>query len=44
MQFTSAEVKAIEMAVGEDVEKEMPDLNEFQLALVGGGIADPVFA
>ena len=40
MDFTKTEVNAVQECVKELVEKEMRDLSDLQLALVGGGIGD----
>jgi hypothetical protein len=43
MEFTKVEVTLIEQAVKENAEKEIRDLAELQLVLVGGGIGDIVW-
>ena len=43
MKFDSAEVAILESVANGAVEKELVDLSELQLALVGGGIGDPVW-
>ena len=43
MEFNSAEVAVVETAVNESSEKVIRDLGELQLALIGGGIGDPVW-
>ena len=44
MEFTKVEVNVIEQIVNQATEIEVRELNELQLALVGGGIGDVVFA
>jgi hypothetical protein len=44
MEFTKIEVEMIKDAVSKADEMEIQDLPELQLALVGGGIADPAWA
>lgn len=44
MELIHIEVNATEESVNEIPQKDMWDLTELQLALIGGGIADPVFA
>ncbi len=44
MEFTKNEVAALEQAVSLAGELEVRELNELQLALVGGGCADVIFA
>ena len=41
MEFTKAEVELVEQVT---TQKEVTELNELQLALIGGGIGDPVWA
>jgi hypothetical protein len=43
MEFTKVEVTLIEQTVKENAEKEIRDLAELQLVLVGGGIGDIVW-
>ena len=43
MELTKIEVAAIEKTVTEVAECQIRDLNELQLALVGGGIGDVIF-
>ena len=43
METTNIEVKAVEKIVAEVVESQFRELNDVQLAFVGGGIADPLF-
>jgi hypothetical protein len=43
MAFNTAEVAVNENAVNEPIQKEIRDLSELQLALIGGGIGDPVW-
>jgi len=43
MEFTNIEVKAVEKTINEKAEKEIRELGDLQLALVGGGIGDVVF-
>lgn len=42
MDRAKAALNAIEAAVNEAFESEMTQLNDLQLALVGGGIADTI--
>jgi hypothetical protein len=44
MEFTKNEVVAIEEAVSQAAELEVRELNDLQLAMVGGGCADVSFA
>jgi hypothetical protein len=43
MELTKIEVAAIDEAVALATEIQVKELNELQLALVGGGIGDVVF-
>jgi len=43
MEFTKAEVIAIDETVTVATEEQLRELNEIQLALIGGGIGDVVF-
>ena len=43
MEFNQAEVNVVERTVNEIAETEVRNLKDLQLALVGGGIADPLF-
>ena len=44
MEFTKIEVEMIKDVVSKADEAEILDLPDLQLALVGGGIADPAWA
>jgi len=44
MEFTNTEVNVIETAINESMDKQIRELVDLQLALIGGGIADPVWA
>jgi hypothetical protein len=44
MEFAKNEIVAIEEAVNQAAEQEVRELSELQLALVGGGCGDVVFA
>ena len=44
MEFNKAEVIVIEEAIQEAVSNDIRELNELQLALVGGGIGDVVIS
>jgi len=44
MEFTKAEMNVIEDAINESVKKEIRELVDLELALIGGGIADPAWA
>jgi len=43
METTKTEVNAVEKTLAEIVERQFRELNDAQLAYVGGGIADPLF-
>jgi hypothetical protein len=43
VEFNKAEVAVVESAVIESVEKDTRELGDLQLALIGGGIGDPVW-
>ena len=43
MELNNLEVKVVEIAAKEANDNQMVQLNELQLAFVGGGIADVVF-
>jgi hypothetical protein len=43
MEFNKSEVTVVEQAVKEIAQKEIQQLNDFQLALIGGGIGDVVW-
>jgi hypothetical protein len=43
MEFNNTEVAILENTVGAAADKEVRDLSELQLALVGGGIGDVVW-
>jgi hypothetical protein len=43
VEFNKAEVAVVESAFIESVEKDIRELGELQLALIGGGIGDPVW-
>ena len=43
MEISKIESKAVEALVNEVQEEQLRDLNDLQLALVGGGIGDVVF-
>ena len=43
MELTKIEAAAIEQTLTEVAENQVHDLNELQLALVGGGIGDVIF-
>jgi len=42
MENVKQEIAAIEQAVNEAVENSVQQLDALQLAMVGGGIADPI--
>jgi len=44
MEFTKAEVNVIEKTINESVDKQIRELVDLELALIGGGIADPAWA
>ncbi len=44
MEIAKNELAVVEEAVQEASRKEIQELNDLQLALVGGGIGDVVFA
>ena len=44
MEFTRAELDVLEAVAKDTTKKETEELFELQLALNGGGIADPVWA
>jgi len=44
MELTKAEVEAVKHVVEQAEQTELVRIEDFQLALVGGGIADPVWA
>ena len=44
MEFAKNEIVAIEETVNQAAKLELHELNELQLALVGGGCGDVVFA
>jgi hypothetical protein len=44
MEFVKHEVEAVAQVINELPEKQISELHDLQLALVGGGIADPIFA
>jgi hypothetical protein len=43
MEFNKIEVAVVESAINESGEKDIRDLNELQLSLIGGGIGDVVW-
>jgi hypothetical protein len=43
MEFNKVEVAVVESAVIESIEKDIRELGELHLALIGGGIGDPVW-
>ena len=43
MDFDKTEVAVLATVVSDSVENEMRDLSDLQLALIGGGIGDPVW-
>lgn len=43
MEFNKQESGAVEQAANESVQQEVRQLNELQLALIGGGIGDVVW-
>jgi hypothetical protein len=43
MEFNKNEVAVVESAINEAGEKDIRDLNELQLSLIGGGIGDVVW-
>jgi len=44
MEFTKSEINVIERLVNETSGKDIQELQDLELSLVGGGIADPVWA
>ena len=44
MENTKIEVAVVEAAICEAMEAQLRDLNELQLALVGGGCGDTILA
>ena len=44
MEHGKVEVEAVEQAVSAAQEQEAKLLNDLQLALIGGGIGDPIWA
>lgn len=42
MELTNLEVAAVQKTIAEVTEEHLNELRELQLALVGGGIADPI--
>jgi hypothetical protein len=42
MEFVKTEISVIEQCVNENPEKEIRDLNDLQLSLVGGGIGEVI--
>jgi hypothetical protein len=42
MEFTKTEVNVLQECVNEISEKEIRDLNDLQLAMVGGGIGEVI--
>jgi hypothetical protein len=44
MNFDTCEVAVIEQAATRETENQLVELNQLQLALVGGGIGDPLAA
>jgi hypothetical protein len=42
MEFTKTEVNVLQDCVNEFAEKEIRDLNELQLAMIGGGIGEVI--
>jgi hypothetical protein len=42
MEFAKGEISAIQHAVNEIAQKEILDLSELHLALIGGGIGDVI--
>ena len=44
MEFTKTEMKAVEVAIEENTIAEARELQSLELALVGGGMGDVVFA
>ena len=44
MEISESEVSAVEQAVNEIPEKQIRELSEMQLVLVGGGIGDVIVA
>jgi hypothetical protein len=43
MEFNKIEVAVVESAINESDKKDIRDLNELQLCLIGGGIGDVVW-
>jgi len=43
MEFAKTEMTVVEVAVQEAARNELRELNDLQLALVGGGIGDVIF-
>ena len=43
MEFNKIEVAVVESAINESDKKDIRDLNELQLSLIGGGIGDVVW-
>jgi len=44
MDRSHAETNAVEFTAAEAFEQRLQELDDLQLALVGGGIADPILA
>ena len=44
MEINKTEITVLEQAVNENSEKEICQLSELQLALIGGGIGDVVWS
>jgi hypothetical protein len=44
MEFTKSEINVIEQLVNETSGKDIQELHDLDLSLVGGGIADPIWA
>jgi hypothetical protein len=44
MEFAKTELTLVEEATREAVQNDVRELNDLQLALVGGGIGDVIFA
>jgi len=43
VEYNKIEVEVIEAALAEGIDTQVRELNELQLALIGGGAADVVF-
>ena len=44
MEFTQMEITSVERTVNEIVEREIRDLSDLQLTLIGGGIGEVIVA